>query len=204
MSTSNQSSRKRITHQSESIKVIVRVRPLLPSRVEGVFRDSDQVVFVNNSNATVSIDASNKQVQCTYDYAFGPESTQNDLYSKVSSCIDSAVLGYNATILAYGQTGTGKTYSMFGPQISTTFKRHRRALQLMSSQYGVIPRSIQHIFEKLSKDEKTGVLSAFSVSTSFIQVYNDQVFDMFGDPERSNPLEIHEDRNNAFSGSEIT
>lgn len=46
---------------------------------------------------------------------FGPTSKQRDLYEQVvSPIVNEALEGYNCTIFAYGQTGTGKTYTMEG------------------------------------------------------------------------------------------
>lgn len=51
----------------------------------------------------------------TFDRAFGPESKQNDVYQAVMAPLIGEVLaGYNCTVFAYGQTGTGKTYTMIG------------------------------------------------------------------------------------------
>lgn len=47
--------------------------------------------------------------QFTYDHAFGPEAQQQDVYAGcVSSLVDSVLEGYNATVLAYGPTCSGK------------------------------------------------------------------------------------------------
>jgi Cdc6-like AAA superfamily ATPase len=51
----------------------------------------------------------------TFDYVYDPSSTQNFLYDNTAKAAVISVLeGYNATMLAYGQTGTGKTYTMEG------------------------------------------------------------------------------------------
>jgi kinesin family protein 11 len=53
-------------------------------------------------------------VQC-YPQVFGPQSLQKDLYDQAVVPIVNEVLeGFNCTIFAYGQTGTGKTYTMEG------------------------------------------------------------------------------------------
>lgn len=52
----------------------------------------------------------------------------------MSPVIDHVPKGINATILAYGQTGTGKTYTMFG------YKNEAR--ELMEDRLGVIPRAV--------------------------------------------------------------
>lgn len=51
----------------------------------------------------------------TFDRAFGPESKQSDVYEAVVAPLINEVLsGYNCTVFAYGQTGTGKTHTMIG------------------------------------------------------------------------------------------
>ena len=51
----------------------------------------------------------------TFDSVFAPDSAQMDVYNRVARPIVENVLeGYNGTIFAYGQTGTGKTFTMEG------------------------------------------------------------------------------------------
>lgn len=51
----------------------------------------------------------------TFDYVYDPYATQDFLYENTAcSAVNSVLEGYNATILAYGQTGTGKTHTMEG------------------------------------------------------------------------------------------
>lgn len=51
----------------------------------------------------------------SFDHVYGPDSTQEYIYDNTAKAAVLSVLqGYNATILAYGQTGTGKTYTMEG------------------------------------------------------------------------------------------
>lgn len=62
----------------------------------------------------------------TFDRAFGPESKQSEIYQVVVGPLITEVLaGYNCTVFAYGQTGTGKTHTMIGdesPQISSSYE----------------------------------------------------------------------------------
>ena len=67
--------------------------------------------------------------------------------------------GYEATVFAYGQTGTGKTYTMEG-DISADVQR------------GVIPRSCESIFEQL---ENSGKYSKFKVTVSYLEIYNEEL-----------------------------
>ena len=70
--------------------------------------------------------------------------------------------GYTSTVLAYGQTGTGKTHTMEG-DISDPFT------------YGIIPRSMNHIFETLQ--DKRFVSSR--VTCSYLEIYNEELSDLF-------------------------
>lgn len=57
----------------------------------------------------------------TFDRAFGPESKQADVYQVVvAPLINEVVAGYNCTVFAYGQTGTGKTHTMIGDETPRT------------------------------------------------------------------------------------
>lgn len=62
----------------------------------------------------------------TFDRAFGPESKQSDVYHVVvAPLINEVLAGYNCTVFAYGQTGTGKTHTMIGdesPQSSSSYE----------------------------------------------------------------------------------
>lgn len=60
----------------------------------------------------------------TFDKTFGPDSKQNEVYATVvAPLIEEVLAGYNCTVFAYGQTGTGKTYTMVGneePKLSAS------------------------------------------------------------------------------------
>lgn len=72
--------------------------------------------------------------------------------------------GFNCTIFAYGQTGTGKTYTMSG-DISSVLPLPDAA--------GIIPRVLHSLFEKLGDEE-----SENSVKCSFIELYNEELRDL--------------------------
>lgn len=55
------------------------------------------------------------------------------------------VLGYNVSIVAYGQSGAGKTYTIFGPGLLFTMNE---------SNFGVVPRALRHIFQKIQVQSK--------------------------------------------------
>jgi len=72
----------------------------------------------------------------SFDYVYDENSTQEFVYDNTAKqAVLSVLEGYNATILAYGQTGTGKTYTMEG------FKYNAG-----DPQRGIVPRSMEEIF----------------------------------------------------------
>lgn len=73
--------------------------------------------------------------------------------------------GFNCTIFAYGQTGTGKTYTMTG-DISNVLPLPDAA--------GIIPRVLDALFTRLEADETEN-----SVKCSFIELYNEELRDLF-------------------------
>lgn len=87
--------------------------------------------------------------------------------------------GYNCTIFAYGQTGTGKTYTMSGEMSDT--------MGLVSDSAGIIPRVLASLFAKLETDEAES-----SVKCSFIELYNEELRDLLSHDD-STKLKIYDD-----------
>ena len=81
--------------------------------------------------------------------------------------------GYEGTVFAYGQTGTGKTHTMEG-DVSDP------------EQKGVIPRAVEEIFDQL----RTAKYSASAVSASYLEIYNEELRDLLSDG--SERLEVRE------------
>ena len=77
--------------------------------------------------------------------------------------INGVIDGFNGTIFAYGQTGTGKTHTMVGAYQPLT-----------NEQRGVIPRSMQYLFENIKQIEAGGKFT-FDVQCAFIQIYMEMV-----------------------------
>ena len=90
-----------------------------------------------------------------------------------------------------GQTGSGKTHTMFGPPDKDIYDG---AQPLEDSSVGLIPRAISEIF-KLSINPE---VLQFSVLCSFIQLYNENCYDMLRDANMTTPLPIREDRKEIY------
>lgn len=90
--------------------------------------------------------------------------SQSDVFDECAEeIVTKALTGYNGTILAYGQTGAGKTFTMTG---STEKFQHR----------GIIPRAIQQIFREIREMQEHSI----SVRISYLEIYNERMFDLLG------------------------
>ncbi len=112
----------------------------------------------------------------SFDHVFGDDARQLDIYNLIARPIVDAVLeGYNGTVFAYGQTGTGKTFTMEGVRDKPELR-------------GIIPNSFAHIFGHIAKLE--GDIK-FLVLVSYLEIYNEDVRDLLGKDD-SQRLEIKE------------
>jgi kinesin family protein 11 len=99
---------------------------------------------------------------------FAPDTTQERLYSTaVASIVEEVLEGFNCTIFAYGQTGTGKTHTMTGD-----IELDPAGGELAPGA-GVIPRAIHQIFSYLD-----GIASEYSVKCSYLELYNEEITDL--------------------------
>jgi hypothetical protein len=120
--------------------------------------------------------ASAKKQQFTFDQVHGQDSTQHSLFIATTQPLISRFLeGFNCTILAYGQTSSGKTYTMTGIDLDADPSDPTNGI-------GIIPRAISSIFQRAGtlKEERGGAWS-YSVKGSFIEIYNEDLIDLLGD-----------------------
>jgi kinesin family protein 11 len=173
-----------------NIQVVVRCRPLNETeRKEGlcnVIECTSRDITVNVSTQTfLNPLSSNNQGHKVYsfDRVFGEQSVQKEIYSEVVSPLIAEVLsGYNCTIFAYGQTGTGKTYTMEGSpdERYQEFEEDQpiNATLYLSGNSGMIPRALCELFEILERQE-----TDYSVKVSFIELYNEELRDLLIEDE---------------------
>ena len=125
-----------------------------------------------------------QQKHYAFDRVFKPADSQLSLYQySVKPVVEEVLKGFNCTVFAYGQTGTGKTYTMEGLRNPNTnsFRDSEHA--------GIIPRAVNHIFDGLQKN-----CAEFLVKMSYIELYNEELIDLLApDPENASKLRIFED-----------
>lgn len=162
----------------ESIKVGVRLRPFNKSELK---MEYDKVVDVDTDNATIYIEEpdSNRRRQFSYDYAFDMDSTQDQVFDVVTPILDGVYEGYNGTIFAYGQTGTGKTFTMDGGE---------------DENRGIIPRVFDHLFDHIGNDTS----KKYFVWMSYVEIYNEDVFDLLRTTGQKEALKVRESKEKTF------
>ncbi|KAG1693650.1 hypothetical protein DVH05_023053 [Phytophthora capsici] len=175
---------------SENIQVFIRIRPLI-ERETSQERCAGTHSIRATDNQTIEVRTSESTIKCAYDAVFDHSFSQEQVYDRVRECTQSFLQGFNSTLFAYGQTGSGKSFTMFGAE--TDLSRYRPGLQ--NSQAGIIPRAIKEIFETTVQMEADAQATVFC---SFVQIYNEQIYDLLRDTQMNTPLEIHEDRKNGI------
>ncbi|GLC37088.1 hypothetical protein PLESTM_000539500 [Pleodorina starrii] len=181
---------------SENFKVVVRIRPPLPRELRGtglrayqcttavepgdrnVILSENLLAVVNQQGSMVADGgALYNTYRFTFDCVYDQQCPQELVYRQSAQQVVLSILqGYNAAIIAYGQTGTGKTYTMEGA--------------MEGPDRGIIPRTVEDIFTYIVNDPEPS--SKYLVRSSYLQIYNEVVSDLLK-PERSS-LSIREDR----------
>ncbi|EPX70804.1 kinesin-like protein Cut7 [Schizosaccharomyces octosporus yFS286] len=166
-----------------NINVAVRVR----GRSDREIRDNSALA-VSTSGAVgaelaIQSDPSSMLVAKTYafDKVFGPEADQLMLFEHAVSPILTQVLnGYNCTVFAYGQTGTGKTYTMSGDLSDFN--------GILSEGAGLIPRALYTLFSTL---DNTG--QEYAVKCSYYELYNEEIRDLLVPDDLRKRAQVFED-----------
>mmetsp|Transcript_4449 Transcript_4449/g.13275 ORF Transcript_4449/g.13275 Transcript_4449/m.13275 type:complete len:720 (-) Transcript_4449:752-2911(-) len=157
-----------------NVKVVCRIRP--HNEIED--RHGGRVCVGLRSDTEIQV-VEDGTFTFTFDRIFGPQSTQEECFDVVAAPIVADILeGYNATIFAYGQTSSGKTYTMEGPSITNPETR------------GIIPRTVSALFD--------GVLAAdsnleFTVKVSYIEIYMERIRDLLDQFRTKVNLSVRED-----------
>ncbi|CCD24401.1 kinesin motor protein CIN8 NDAI_0D00870 [Naumovozyma dairenensis CBS 421] len=126
-----------------------------------------------NTTDDVGITAQMNSKTYTVDKVFGPSANQQLIFDEVAEPLFlDFIKGYNCTVLVYGMTSTGKTYTMTGDE-----KLYNGEL---SESAGIIPRILFKLFDTLEMNQEDYV-----VKCSFIELYNEDLKDLLNDNNNS-------------------
>eukprot|EP00760_Papus_ankaliazontas_P030870 PhM_4_TR505/c1_g1_i1/m.78366/K10397/KIF6_9; kinesin family member 6/9 len=173
-----------------AIKVVLRTRPTDSFAADAIRLQDDQKTLAihipkkaDKSGATIN------HTQENYTFKLDQilhNATQEQMFDGCGAEIVGAALeGYNGTILAYGQTGGGKTYTMMG---GGDYKTR-----------GMVPRIIKHLFDEAT----TRAEKLFEISVSFMEIYNEHIRDLL-DVNNAEELQIQEDSKGAIGVKGLT
>jgi hypothetical protein len=125
-----------MAEEEASVKVFVRFRPVNKREQNEKDASGDGSLDVRD-DSSVKLVIKGKENAFTFDRVFGGASLQEDVYASVASeAIQDVLNGFHATVFAYGQTGAGKSFTMFGGGAEESS--------------GVIPRAARHIFDHIA------------------------------------------------------
>ncbi|KAK6147232.1 hypothetical protein DH2020_018144 [Rehmannia glutinosa] len=167
-----------VKEKGVNVQVLLRCRPFSDDELRN---NAPQVVSCNEYQREVSIsqNIAGKHIDrvFVFDKVFGPNAQQKDLYEQAVVPIVNEVLeGFNCTIFAYGQTGTGKTYTMEGE-----CKRSKGGPNGgLPPEAGVIPRAVKQIFDTLESQN-----AEYSVKVTFLELYNEEITDLLAPEDLS-------------------
>ncbi|RLN78109.1 hypothetical protein BBJ28_00010517 [Nothophytophthora sp. Chile5] len=183
------------------IQVVVRVCPPRGS-------EEKEVVTAGESNGiSLCVQATSAQgsistvTECSFDRVFMGDATQEDVFTAMEPSVQACLQGFNATVFAYGQTGTGKTHTLFGSEldVSNSSKAGSEAvaeigeddsLSAVKSSWGIVPRTLSYLLDQAVALKKDNI--QVDLQCSFLQIYNDRLFDLLTDRMRQKPLLIRE------------
>ncbi|XP_040117410.1 kinesin-like protein KIFC2 isoform X4 [Oryx dammah] len=134
----------RLLELKGNIRVLCRLRPGTPSSL---------VSLEPGPGGTVTTCYRGHQRRFRLDWVFPPHASQEEVFRELESAVLSCLGGYSVCIFTYGQTGTGKTYSMEGPPEDP----------------GIAPRALQSLFQEM------GTGGQHRVTLSMVEIYNEAV-----------------------------
>ncbi|EGD81629.1 kinesin family member 19 [Salpingoeca rosetta] len=184
----------RSTGRRSKLTVCVRVRPRLHHEVAAGRKDIARVVDEkmvvlmdphDNSDDILRRNRS-REKRFAFDTCFDSSANQKTVYTMTTKPIIKGVLnGYNATVFAYGPTGSGKTYTMLGN----------------ADNPGIMTHTLRDLFKLVARREDE---TEYRITMTYVELYNEYLYDLLVDD--SDELELREDahgNNHVIGATEV-
>uniref|UniRef100_A0A0E0D3C2 Kinesin motor domain-containing protein n=1 Tax=Oryza meridionalis TaxID=40149 RepID=A0A0E0D3C2_9ORYZ len=174
-----------------AVKVVVRVRPTVSRPVDG----KDLFFVRKTSPCSVAVGDRSFAVDGFLD----DRASQADAFDLIGvPMIESALAGFNSSLVCYGQSGTGKTYTMFGALAAMVDSSSDHADR------GVVPRVFQNLFAQIQGRQESSPekQTSYQCRCSFLEVHNEQINDLL-DPSQRN-LQLRENAGNGIHVENLT
>ncbi|XP_074573215.1 kinesin-like protein KIN-14E [Curcuma longa] len=168
--------RKRLFNQLQetkgNIRVFCRCRPLSKEEISSGCHAIIDFDAAKDGEIGIMASGTTKK-SFKFDRVYMPKDNQADVYADASPFVTSVLDGYNVCIFAYGQTGTGKTFTMEGNE----------------NNRGVNYRTLEELF-KIAVERKDTI--SYSISVSVLEVYNEQIRDLLATSPSNKKLEVRQ------------
>lgn len=156
----------------DQISVCIRIRPLneRESKLNPIsaWGTSNNSLYQCNAKTGAPVPGSTVY---SFDHVYDSSTSTSTVYEQVAQrIVQSVVEGYNGTIFAYGQTSSGKTFTMKGTD----------------QELGIISQSVFEVFDAVMRHPER----EFTIRVSYLEIYNEVIMDLL-EPESKN-LKIHE------------
>lgn len=185
------SSQKKDAYESPTKKILanidiyIRIRPFLKKELISITnKKNPQFLRVPNSQTLQIVDREHQDSrQYEFHEIFNEETSQNEIFHRTCKPIlDNVLQGYNAAMFVYGQTGTGKTYTMGILD------------RINEKSEGLVPSALKYLFRNFDGYNQ----DQCELSMSFYQIYLEEIQDLLNPSEGRN-LGIGEDKNTGES-----
>ena len=151
----------------DSVKVAIRIRPSFDASAPCISQ-------YQGSNQVVDKDGNMTQ----FDYVYNQNCSQDQVYEPVKTLVEASLEGYNSSILTYGQTSSGKTYTIYGDHTEQG--------------KGIVPRVADDLFNMITAKENENPLIMYRVSVQFLEIYGDEINDLLSSDHRNVKIIIRE------------
>ncbi|CDS02291.1 hypothetical protein, partial [Sporisorium scitamineum] len=181
-----------------SVQVAVRIRPVTTADQSNIPPRWQKSILTASSTSSVTVEPGSappagpggstgpssaltrdKRQAFSFDRVFSPADGQKEIFTVAEPLIDRFIEGYNVTILAYGQTSSGKSYTMGTSAGDDVDYEGLVAGRSADPQMGIIPRAVARIFAAMRNNKSSG--TQYSAKVSFIEIYNEDLIDLLGD-----------------------
>ena len=181
-----------INNIQDNTKLILRIKP----KTEEEYLENNKIFEIKDNSLIEFLGSKNNSKIFKFDYIFSEDSQQKEIFEVCAKDIcDSLFEGYNGTIFAYGQIGSGKTFTMLGPNYTQSLLCNSNFILSQggnTNNYlsylkkkeeegkGLVPRAIEYLLDK--KEELVGFNNTntnIELYCSFYEIFNDQIYDLF-------------------------
>jgi hypothetical protein len=174
---------------AKNMTVAVRVRPLSSKELKAgctqccSLLSEKTVVIAKEQQAKYLRSQKGSVNEYAFDHTFDETSSQQSVYDATTKpFMAKLVAGFNVTVFAYGATGSGKTHTMMG---NTRYDESAA----VTTEAGIIPNALQDVFQLIETEkQKNEIGTKWSVGVTFIEVYNEQVYDLLQPMGKCLPL----------------